>query len=753
MLGGGASSAVAADNCANAEFRVGPSALLPDCRAYELVTPAEKTAYTLTVPGSPLIFPSESGDQALFMTLTPLPGALNGHISTFVGTRETDGWKPRPMTPAICSTDQSGFPQVGDSWTSKGWSLDFSVSVPQAAETNNCDPNDHDGADLYRFDGTSTTWLSHNGVPKTSTATAALQATSADASHVVFSTPEALVMPLEIGRAFGQGLYERVGDQLRVVGLKADGSLINPCGARIAGDGGSNGDTIGTISGDGRVIFFNSGVNNGVAGCSTVTDDAGQLYARIDGSRTAMISASQRTVADTRRQPELMGASRDGRTAYFMSTEMLTDDATTGGGLYAYDLGPVVDGTATSGTLRFLTPALTAAAANIQGRQLAGMSDDGSRIYFVANGVLAPGAPASGRKLYAYDRGQIRLVGPYVGNNFNPAVSVSVSADGSKAVGLHRPAGYTTDQVFLYDLADLSVTCVSCVAGVTPAGHASLQSQLRRPADLAPRRNVTNDGMVFFESVDRLVARDTNDKSDVYRYANGELRLISGGTGSMGSFLAGATASGRDVFFVTNDSLLPEDFDNGDQDLYVARIGGGFSQPTGDEAPCVGDACQGGVDGTPGVLLPGTAGFVGAGNIPAPPAQKKGDSASTKVSLVKGSRTVRGSSGHVRVRVSGEGTVRTSGSGLRRSSRTVKRSGTAYRIPVRLSSRAKRTLNRRGRVQVRVTVRFTPEAGKTRSTRVRMTFRKAKSSSRSKESRSGERAVSVAVASDGKGGR
>ncbi len=760
----GAPAASAADGCSNAEFRVGPSALLPDCRAYELVTPADKGGYTLMAPNNSRILSSVSGDQAAYNVVTPLPGSLNGHVNTYVSERTSTGWKTRPMLPEICREDQSGFPGPGSAFISDSFSWDLRRHFFASVADSNCDPNDHNGRDTYSFDGpgSEVRWWSQNGQPKTVNAAGVLQANSADGEHVVFSTSEKLVLPLESARSTGNGLYHRTNGTTVLVGLKSDGSLINACGARIAGEQNS-GETVGRMSRDGRVIFFNSGSSASVPECSVATDDGGQLYARIDGSRTVQISASTRSVPDARALPELMGATVDGRKAFFYTVERLTDDApATVVKLYEYDLGPVLDGDASSGSLRYVAPVYSGSPTYSSYRALAGMSDDGSRIYFVSFAQIVPEAPATGHKLYVLDDGVVRFVSSWTGGTFTPADDMSVSPDGSKAIFAYRAPGASYSGVYLYDLSSGEApTCISCVAGVAPSGHSTLfTTTARRPNHLGIRRSVTNDGRAFFQSRDRLAARDANDQMDVYRYADGDLQLISSGTATTASTLIGAGADGRDVFFVTNDSLLPEDFDNGDQDMYVARIGGGFPQPTGDAGTCVGDACQGAVAGTPGVLLPSTGAYVGAGNVAAPPSRS--DEAVSKLTLVKGSRSVRGTSGSVRVRVSSEGKVRTSGSGLRRSTRTVKRSGTAYRVPVRLSSRAKRTLKRRGRVQVRVTVRFTPEEGKTRSKRVRVTFRKAKkSSSRSKarsqsarsESKAGERAVSVDAASDEKGGR
>ncbi len=745
LLGGAPATAIAADNCANAEFRVGPSALLPDCRAYELVSPADKDNYTLVMPNT-VAHSSASGEEATFAAVTPFAGPHNGNMGRYVAIRGANGWTSRNVMPRYCRPDQSG---LMDTIAIQSFSKDFRTVIVEDPANSNCDPADHAGKDLYRAEADGgMTWLSHNGAPKSLDEIALIAGLGADGSHLFFTTPEQLVMPLEASRTTGRGLYERVGDEVRVVGLGSGGNLLNACGASPAGD-----DSVpGRVSDDGRVIFFNSGSSMSVPGCSPATDDGGQLYARLDASRTILLSASQLAVPETRQQPTFMGATEDGRKAFFVSTERLTNDATAGGGLYEYDLGSVLDG-GSAGTLRFLTPSIDGSPASIGGRHVAGMAEDGSVVYFIANGALSPGAP-SGLKIYRAG-GTVELVGTFAGSSFTPSVDASVSPDGSKLAFLHRPVGASVSQIYLYDSETPgTLGCVSCVeAGATASAAARFFGGMmgERPNALGLPRYVTNDGRVFFNSPDRLAARDVNDKLDVYEYQDGERYLISSGSGRYDSMLMGATGSGRDVFFVTNDSLLPEDFDNGDQDMYVARVGGGFPQPSAGAGACVGDACQGGVGNAPGTLLLGTATFAGAGNLPAP-AEEESEPAS-KVTLVKGSRSVRGTSGYVRVRVSGKGRVRASGSGLRQSTRSVSRSGATYRVPVRLSARATQKLNRRARVQVRVTVRFTPAEGRARSVRVRMTFRKASSSRVAVQSRAGERATLVGSASDRKGRR
>ncbi|HEX8688834.1 MAG TPA: hypothetical protein VF729_01165, partial [Solirubrobacterales bacterium] len=115
-------------------------------------------------------------------------------------------------------------------------------------------------------------------------------------------------------------------------------------------------------------------------------------------------------------------------------------------------------------------------------------------------------------------------------------------------------------------------------------------------------------GRLFFNSYEGLVPNDTNGATDVYQWeapgsgsctkesyayqaANGGcIHLISSGESPADSEFRNASADGRDVYFITESSLLPQD--PGLIDLYDARVGGGFSQPT-ERAACEGEACQG----------------------------------------------------------------------------------------------------------------------------------------------------------------
>jgi hypothetical protein len=119
---------------------------------------------------------------------------------------------------------------------------------------------------------------------------------------------------------------------------------------------------------------------------------------------------------------------------------------------------------------------------------------------------------------------------------------------------------------------------------------------------------LSEDGKrLFFNSNVPLVPGDTNGAMDVYEWEapgsgscttekpayhalnGGCLYLISSGQSPTGSEFYDASPDGRDVFFNTESSLLPRD--PGLVDLYDARAGGGFAEPSA-QAECEGEACQ-----------------------------------------------------------------------------------------------------------------------------------------------------------------
>jgi hypothetical protein len=213
-----------------------------------------------------------------------------------------------------------------------------------------------------------------------------------------------------------------------------------------------------------------------------------------------------------------------------------------------------------------------------------------------------------------------------------------------------RPLGVEVDAVKANGAPDLAAIAEgpgfvygsgSWVAANLPAGTAlGLYHE-----SMYLSRLLSNSGRLFFDSSDALVPQDVNGAEDVYEYEPGQaggctpsstlyhgvsagcVGLISSGTSAKESGLLDASESGEDVFFVTAEKLVPEDYDAA-LDVYDAHV-------CTEAAPCASapppappcstvDACRVAPSPQPPIFgSPSSATFSGAGD-PAltPPAPK-----------------------------------------------------------------------------------------------------------------------------------
>ena len=179
--------------------------------------------------------------------------------------------------------------------------------------------------------------------------------------------------------------------------------------------------------------------------------------------------------------------------------------------------------------------------------------------------------------------------------------------------------------------------CVSCDESGTPPPASSFDTFLQlyrgnqkgyvEPDTLIP--NLTDDGAkVFFQSKSQLLPTDANQANNVYEWRapgtsgpggdectspGGCLALISTGQAETASVLFGMGADGRDVFFETQEKLVPADTLDS-YSLYDAREGGGIPEPQ-PAAPCEGDACQGAGSLPPALAAPASDAANGDGNL------------------------------------------------------------------------------------------------------------------------------------------
>ncbi len=583
-------------SCPNAVFRTGPSARLPDCRVYELVSPADSNGLfpfsligeAAEATGFDTTLASTDGDSVLFYSEGTLPGAEgNGTRAGHEAIRTAAGWETREIGPTGA---QSYSPGPGGVTPDHEYAFWQSNDVGGSLMVNGEDARyirTPDGS--FELIGKGSLGLDPRARGRWMTA---------GGTHVIFSTEAGIAVPLEPGapEAGIEAIYDRaVGGATHVVSL-LPGEATPIANAEYRG-----------ASEDGSAVVF------------TVEET---MYERRDDAFTVQIAEPGTTFA---------GISRNGDRVFYEQA----------GDVFACDAGSVGCGPGGNAPLAIGSGGET---------KLVNISPDGSRVYFVSPQQLdgSEGEPGL-NNLYLWDGSAVRFIavlasedlesfgegavrlGNWVeilnstqtsgsGPGLNPS---RTTANGSIFVfqshaNLTAYEGSGHSEIYRYDADSGDLACLSCNQLGEPAvSEAELQGRngTGPPTNaLSQIANVTSDGQtVFFETSDALVPVDENGAQDVYEWHAGHLSLISSGHGIADSHLYAMTADGHDVFFSTNEALVPQDENGGSRRIYDARIGGGFASAAA-TAACTEDACQGSPAAPPALASPASSSFHGRGN-------------------------------------------------------------------------------------------------------------------------------------------
>jgi hypothetical protein len=390
------------------------------------------------------------------------------------------------------------------------------------------------------------------------------------------------------------------------------------------------------------------------------------------------------------------GASADGRVVFFTTTRPLVNgDEDSTADLYAYDTDPpagqpnlvqVSAGEAVAGKHE------VGKGANVLGTL--DNAEDGSRVYFVAEGVLTGENPAlhvqpaaAGKNIYAYERdaahpaGRIVFVGAMAPGSLQvgdadewssgatsgkQATALPVTGSGSapgdghalllvsKAKLVPSEDADAAKDLYRYDSDAETLLCLSChgEAG-TPPGTGAGNFEVRvdgRPgsyvAAYAQAASVASADLatVVFATKEKLSAEDDNETWDAYAWQEGQIELISR-TGSFGmpensGKQVAISPDGRNIFFITRATLVGGDSNN-TLDVYDARTGGGFPEKArarscGDTQSCQGEAPPPSSAAAPS---PGSESLRIAGNPAAPVSCPRGR-------VRRGGRCVKKPAGH-----------------------------------------------------------------------------------------------------------
>jgi DNA-binding beta-propeller fold protein YncE len=647
-------------SCPNEAFRGGAGARLPDCRAYEMVSPVDKNNGDIKVVGEAEqeAQSAEDGEKFTYSSYRSFadPKAAPYTNQYLAHRAPGEGWQSEAIVPGLAEPEEEN-PNFSVALTDpyKLFSADLCLGFYVARTEPLLDPADAPPGypNLYRRNlcgeeedealiPTQPEIAAREFYPEP-------QGASADGQEAI------LRMKSETGGPW-QAYYASKGE-LHFLCVLPDGTQVTQnC------SGGTSGDTnlelqalnrfanvAGALSADGQKAYWSdSGANANGPGKVYLRINPGAQQSEGEGCEAEKACTLEVSGTVSNEASRFLAATPDGEEALFR---------TAAGGLYQFHLGAET----------------SEVAGEVVG--LVGASTDLSRIYLVSEEELAAGGQEGELNLYLDEEGTFTFIAELSETDVSgeiPTVTAEipiyhaakVTPDGSTLafISTEPLTGYdNTDQasgkadseVYLYRAGQAGPVCVSCnPGGARPRGRevkplfsnkellptaASLplaNSQLHIP------RALSDDGKyLFFNSYDALLPRDTNGKEDVYEWeaaagkaeceevgatlyvaaAEGCLSLISSGESPEDSEFADASADGGDAFLITNASLLPED--PGLFDVYDARVGGGLP-PEEAHVICQGEGCKP-PPSTPEATTPSSSTYEGPENLEQKPKKHK----------------------------------------------------------------------------------------------------------------------------------
>jgi hypothetical protein len=552
---------------------------LPDHRAWEMVSPPNKHGAQLrgSQPSGGLVQAAADGNGIAYVSAGSIEAGPEGNrileVSAVLSGRGANGWRSKDIAPPNARVTPALAGRIGEYDL---FSPDLSKAIldprsgtslsPEASERSpylraNTDPPVYrplvTGKEGFANVPSGTEFGNPDGLISSVTVVDA----TPDLGHVVLGSD----VPLVAG-APTPSIYEWADGQLEPISVlpAAEGGAIVT--AKYPGSGPAS--MRHAISDDGSRVFW--------------TSLDGRLYMRdMEAGETVRIDQVQPGFSGTGEpEPLFQGASADGRIVFFTDTQQLTEDSGASldvkgkkPDLYECEIAHV--GPTTECEVHDLTPKVGAEVGQVQGI-VSGVSEDGSRVYFVAKGALSGEANQFGQaavagqpNLYLWQEGEgLRFIATLAAEDrpdWGLAATVAPPGETSKLSTASSPSGRyfafmsereLTDQesmdviakepverVFRYDADSGRLDCISCSpGGAAPRGVVLVRMnelvdprgewEKHRVAASLPQAGIYNvggetlyqpravleNGRTFFNAIDSLVPADSNGQWDVYEW-------------------------------------------------------------------------------------------------------------------------------------------------------------------------------------------------------------------------------------------
>jgi hypothetical protein len=656
-----------------------PALALPEDRVYEMVSPVYKGGYDA---GLEAIAPD--GESVLFTSKGVFGPGLQWSIESsayYLASRGPAGWS----TTSVAAPPVTSFLDVSST-------LQYVLASGSLEASQEGTPTSGTESMLHRTSvpDTAASWELAGGIVLKAVngeqgQKGLYDSASADLCHIVLNKAEVPMLPeaefdphaplYDLAAAPAGGCRGDGSRPLRIVSVKntlgphgEPEPMSSHCGAepglglKYQGITGKvQTSSWNPVAAGGEEIFFTTGVVKG--DCVSVH----QLFVRLGGERTLEVSKPVSEAAAcgvevpcagavTRASANFVGASEDGSRVFFQTTAALSpEDKDVGNDLYMAMIGcPEGEpgcATAQKQIVSLVQVSHGGEAANVQ--EVVRVASDGSRVYFVATGVLSEGvnakrrAPVKGAaNLYVYDAhtGKLTFVtdGGVEEAQSNPDGRFLVFSSYSQ---LLKNDTDTAKDVYRYDAETGILDRVSVgEAGFDANGnnnafdatipHGGISAGgtgggVRYEHEMGSRAVSEDGSRIVFSTAEPLSPGAVNGLVNVYEWheqpgqVQGEVSMVSSGTSTSNDSEAVISESGQDVFFTTGAQLVAQDTDE-NLDVYDARLAHvpgeqlGFSVRAAEPQPCSGDACQGPLTNPAPLLVPGSVSQAPGGNFAAP---------------------------------------------------------------------------------------------------------------------------------------